>query len=122
MTDATSATTAPTVLFVHGVSADGSSWAGVIQRLQAAGVGVRAIVNPLRGLAADAAYVASAIAQDPRPGAGRRPLLRRRGDHQPRPGWSGRRVGDSRSGGGREHAGTSVPAAVHAAHLPILWP
>jgi hypothetical protein len=39
----------------------------VIQRLQAAGVQVRAIVNPLRGLAADAAYVASAIGQTPGP-------------------------------------------------------
>src|SRR5215211_3649026 len=57
----------PTVLLVHGAFADGSSWAGVIERLQAAGVPVRALVNPLRGLASDSAYVASAIAQTPGP-------------------------------------------------------
>ena len=39
----------------------------MIERLQAAGVPVRAVVNPLRGLAADSAYVASAIAQTPGP-------------------------------------------------------
>jgi pimeloyl-ACP methyl ester carboxylesterase len=67
MTDATPATGAPTVLLVHGAFADGSSWAGVIQRLQAAGVQVRALANPLRGLVADSAYVASAIDQTPGP-------------------------------------------------------
>jgi hypothetical protein len=60
MTEATPAAGAPTVLLVHGAFANGSSWAGVIGRLQAAGVQVRALVNPLRGLAGDAAYVASA--------------------------------------------------------------
>jgi hypothetical protein len=63
MTDATPTTAAPTVLLVHGGFADGSGWASVIERLQAAGVEVRAIVNRLRGLASDAAYVASAIQQ-----------------------------------------------------------
>ena len=67
MTDATLATGAPTVLLIHGAFADGSSWAGVIQRLQAAEVQVRAVANPLRGLAADTAYVASAIQQTPGP-------------------------------------------------------
>ena len=67
MTEATPTATASTVLLVHGVAADGSSWAGVIERLQAAGVGVRALVNPLRGLAADSAYVARAIQQTPGP-------------------------------------------------------
>jgi pimeloyl-ACP methyl ester carboxylesterase len=66
MADATPAT-APTVLLVHGGFADGSGWAGVIERLQAAGVEVRALVNPLRDLASDAAYVASAIQQTPGP-------------------------------------------------------
>jgi pimeloyl-ACP methyl ester carboxylesterase len=63
MTDATPAAEAPTVLLVHGAFADGSSWARVIERLQAARVQVRALANPLRGLAADSAYVASAIDQ-----------------------------------------------------------
>ena len=58
------ATTAdPTVVLVHGAFADAGSWAGVTERLIAAGVPVTAIVNPLRGVAADAAYVASFINQ-----------------------------------------------------------
>jgi pimeloyl-ACP methyl ester carboxylesterase len=51
------------VLLVHGAFADGSMWAGVIAGLQAAGVGVIALANPLRGLASDAAYIASAAAE-----------------------------------------------------------
>jgi len=39
----------------------------VITQLQAAGVNVQAVSNPLRGIAADTAYVASAIAQTPGP-------------------------------------------------------
>lgn len=50
----------PTVLLVHGAFADASMWAGVIAELQAAGIGVIALANPLRGLASDAAYIASA--------------------------------------------------------------
>ena len=38
----------PTVLLVHGAFADGSIWAGVIAELQAAGIGVIALANPLR--------------------------------------------------------------------------
>jgi pimeloyl-ACP methyl ester carboxylesterase len=67
MTDATPASGVPTVLLVHGAFADGSGWAGVIERLQALGIRVRALVNPLRGLASDSAYVASAIEQIPGP-------------------------------------------------------
>lgn len=58
-------TAKPTVVLVHGAFADASGWAGVIERLMAAGLEVRAIVNPLRGVSADAAYVASAIRQIP---------------------------------------------------------
>lgn len=54
-----------TDLLVHGAFADGSSWGGVIERLQAAGIPVRAIVNPLRGITADSAYVASVFSQIP---------------------------------------------------------
>jgi surfactin synthase thioesterase subunit len=39
----------------------------VVERLVQAGVPVRAIVNPLRGVTADVAYVASAIKQIPGP-------------------------------------------------------
>lgn len=55
--------TRPTVLLVHGAFADGSSWRGVIAELQADGIPVRALAHPLRGLYADAAYVAHAAAQ-----------------------------------------------------------
>jgi pimeloyl-ACP methyl ester carboxylesterase len=68
MTDATSApSTSPTVLLVHGAFADSSGWNDVVRQLQDSRVHVRAISNPLRGIAADAAYVASAIEQTPGP-------------------------------------------------------
>jgi pimeloyl-ACP methyl ester carboxylesterase len=51
------------VLLVHGAFADGSMWTGVISELQAAGIGVIAVASPLRSLASDAAYVASAVAE-----------------------------------------------------------
>ena len=38
MPDQTDLAGAPTVLLVHGAFADGSSWSGVIERLQAKGV------------------------------------------------------------------------------------
>jgi pimeloyl-ACP methyl ester carboxylesterase len=44
-----------------------SGWNDVAGRLQAAGIAVQAISNPLRGITADAAYVASAIRQIPGP-------------------------------------------------------
>ncbi|MGW0843324.1 alpha/beta fold hydrolase [Streptomyces sp. NPDC002787] len=53
----------PTVLLVHGAFADASSWSGVVEELQRQDIPVRALPNPLRGLASDAAYVASAAAQ-----------------------------------------------------------
>jgi pimeloyl-ACP methyl ester carboxylesterase len=49
----------PTVLLVHGAFADGSSWSGVITELQPVGIAVMAAANPLRGIAIDAAYIAS---------------------------------------------------------------
>jgi pimeloyl-ACP methyl ester carboxylesterase len=56
-----------TVVLVHGAFADSSSWNGVIERLQAAGIQVTAAPNPLRGISHDAAYVASFIKQVPGP-------------------------------------------------------
>jgi pimeloyl-ACP methyl ester carboxylesterase len=50
-------------VLVHGAFADASSWNGVITRLQDEGVPVTAPANPLRGIAADAAYLASVLAQ-----------------------------------------------------------
>jgi pimeloyl-ACP methyl ester carboxylesterase len=68
MTDANVvATTAPTVALVHGAFADSSGWTGVIDVLRAAGVDAVAVSNPLRGIAEDTAYVASALAQIPGP-------------------------------------------------------
>jgi pimeloyl-ACP methyl ester carboxylesterase len=52
----------PTIVLVHGAFADGSSWWGVIERLQAAGHKVVAPANPLRGLSSDSAYIASFLA------------------------------------------------------------
>jgi pimeloyl-ACP methyl ester carboxylesterase len=57
----------PTVVLVHGAFVDGSSWNGVIERLQAAGVKVTAPANPLRGVASDSAYLASVLDQIPGP-------------------------------------------------------
>jgi pimeloyl-ACP methyl ester carboxylesterase len=53
----------PTVILVHGAFADASSWAGVIERLQLAGVKVQAVSNPLRGLSYDGEYVANVAKQ-----------------------------------------------------------
>jgi pimeloyl-ACP methyl ester carboxylesterase len=55
----------PTVVLVHGAFADSSSWAGVIERLQASGVKVTAAANPLRGIAFDSSYVRSVLEQIP---------------------------------------------------------
>jgi pimeloyl-ACP methyl ester carboxylesterase len=54
-----------TVVLVHGAFADASSWSGVVERLQAAGIEVVAPANPLRGIAHDSAYVGSVIEQIP---------------------------------------------------------
>jgi pimeloyl-ACP methyl ester carboxylesterase len=56
-----------TVVLVHGAFADSSSWDGVIERLQAAGIQVTAAPNPLRGISEDSAYVASFMEQVPGP-------------------------------------------------------
>jgi pimeloyl-ACP methyl ester carboxylesterase len=66
MSEATS--NAPlTVVLVHGAFADSSSWDGVIEILQAAGIQVTAVPNPLRGISHDSAYVASFMRQVPGP-------------------------------------------------------
>ena len=56
-------TNRPTVVLVHGGFADASYWAPVIKELQAHDVPVLAPPNPLRGLAEDAAYIASFVNQ-----------------------------------------------------------
>jgi pimeloyl-ACP methyl ester carboxylesterase len=57
----------PTVVLVHGAFADGSSWNGVIERLQAQGVKVIAPANPLRGISIDSSYIASVFEETPGP-------------------------------------------------------
>jgi pimeloyl-ACP methyl ester carboxylesterase len=47
----------PTIVLVHGAWADGSSWDGVVNSLQAKGYAVDVPPNPLRGLAPDSAYL-----------------------------------------------------------------
>ncbi|GGV94301.1 alpha/beta hydrolase [Streptomyces gelaticus] len=56
-------TPAPTVVLVHGAFADAAAWIGVISELRSCGIPVIAPPNPLRGLASDAAYVASVVSQ-----------------------------------------------------------
>src|SRR6185295_13592067 len=53
----------PTIVLVHGAWADGSSWNPVSTELQAQGFTVLTPPNLLRGVAGDAAYVASFLAQ-----------------------------------------------------------
>ncbi len=53
----------PTIVLVHGAFADASSWNGVVERLLQQEHHVVAPANPLRGLTADSAYIASYISQ-----------------------------------------------------------
>ena len=46
-----------TVVLVHGAFADSASWSGVIPRLQARGLRVLSVANPLRSLHGDADYL-----------------------------------------------------------------
>src|SRR4051794_39373470 len=53
----------PTIVLVHGAWADASSWNAVAAELQSQDFTVLAPPNLLRGVAADAAYIASFLAQ-----------------------------------------------------------
>ena len=55
------------VVLVHGAYADGSSWAKVIPLLQAAGMNVTAVQNPLTSLADDVAATNYALARQEGP-------------------------------------------------------
>ncbi|MGW5526964.1 alpha/beta fold hydrolase [Streptomyces xanthochromogenes] len=57
----------PTIVLVHGALTDASVWHGVIRLTQAAGHHVVAPSLPLRGLASDAAYLASFLESVPGP-------------------------------------------------------
>ena len=55
----------PSVVIVHGAFADGSDWAKVIPLLQAKGIKVTAVQNPLTSLADDVAATKRAIDNQP---------------------------------------------------------
>lgn len=57
----------PTIVLEHGAWADGSSWSGVVTRLQQDGYTVDVPPNPLRGVSSDSAYLASYLATVPGP-------------------------------------------------------
>ncbi|MYV97818.1 alpha/beta hydrolase [Streptomyces sp. SID3343] len=57
----------PTVVLVHGAFADASGWDDVVTRLIHDGYPVRALANPLRGLASDSAYIHSFLNTIPGP-------------------------------------------------------
>jgi pimeloyl-ACP methyl ester carboxylesterase len=67
MSETTQAAGSPTVVLVRGAFADASSWNGVIERLQAKAVQVKAPANPLRGIATDSAYIAGFIEETQSP-------------------------------------------------------
>jgi pimeloyl-ACP methyl ester carboxylesterase len=52
----------PTIILVHGAWADGSCWCDVISRLQAGGLSVISVQNPLTSLDDDVAAVRRALA------------------------------------------------------------
>src|SRR3954468_3290618 len=56
-----------TIVLVHGAFADASSWNGVVEGLQAAGLNVTAPANPLRGIRVDSTYLAGFLDQIPGP-------------------------------------------------------
>jgi pimeloyl-ACP methyl ester carboxylesterase len=58
---------AQNIVLVHGAWADGSSWSGVVARLQAAGLHVTAVQNPLTSLADSVAETRRILAQQDGP-------------------------------------------------------
>jgi pimeloyl-ACP methyl ester carboxylesterase len=65
--DAAGSAAKPTIVLEHGAWADGSSWGGVVTRLQKDGYTVDVPPNPLRGPGSDSAYLASYLATVPGP-------------------------------------------------------
>src|ERR1700754_3350627 len=55
----------PTIIFVHGIWADGSCWSSQIAALQAEGYNVLSAQNPLTSLDADVATVKTLIDKTP---------------------------------------------------------
>jgi pimeloyl-ACP methyl ester carboxylesterase len=65
--NARAATPVKNVVFVHGLYADGSCWSDVIARLQAAGLNVTSVQNPLTTFADDVAAAQRALAMQDGP-------------------------------------------------------
>ncbi len=61
--NAQASNTKPTIIFVHGIWADGSSWENQINALQAKGYPVISVQNPITSLADDVAATERAIAR-----------------------------------------------------------
>src|SRR4051812_13650266 len=59
----TSVNEKPTIIFVHGIWADGSSFSSQIEALQAKGYPVMSVQNPVTSLANDVAATQRAIGQ-----------------------------------------------------------
>ena len=119
-----------TVVLVHGAFADASSWNGVIERLQAAGVQVTAPANPLRGISHRLRLHRQLPQADPRARPRGRPLVRRRGHHERgdrcqerrRPRLRRRlRPGRGRASGRRARAPRRT-ASWRAALVPLQYP
>ncbi len=64
---ASPAAAATTVVLVHGAFADSASWNGVVPKLQAKGLRVVSVANPLRSLLGDAEYLGQLIDSVPGP-------------------------------------------------------
>ena len=73
--------TSPTVVIAHGAWVDATSWREVIALLQAKGVSVVAVQNPLSALADDVDAVTRAAQPSARSRRARRPWLRRHRHH-----------------------------------------
>ena len=72
------------VVLVHGAWADGSSWAEVIPRLQAAGLKVTAVQNPLTSLKDSVEATRRALAEQNGPTVTGRALVGRNGHQRSR--------------------------------------
>lgn len=64
---ASPAAAATTVVLVHGAFADSASWYGVVPHLQARGLRVVGVANPLRSLRGDADYLGQLVDSMPGP-------------------------------------------------------
>ena len=98
------------VVLVHGLFADGSSWSEVIARLQAAGLNVASVQNPLTTLPEAVASAERVLA---RPNDSRRSLLLRHDRH------GGRDASERLSARLRSGAGAGCRRGLHGARQDL---